>query len=157
MCLQCSYNKNRFSVLVWTGVKTTPDFPQVYNRWHCNRSDSINSVVFVCFSAWAQAVAALMIIGLIILIIAFIISVVALCCSLNIPLLPLIGGLLILAGKSFSFVMSCILRWKNKIVTIGVQLCHQYVARFFSLRKHLTFYGISLAELYSVGFEPVPF
>ncbi|KAI7805395.1 p53 apoptosis effector related to PMP-22 [Triplophysa rosa] len=47
--------------------------------------------------SWAQAVAALMIIGLIILIIAFIISVVALCCSLNIPLLPLIGGLLILA------------------------------------------------------------
>lgn len=54
------------------------------------------------FSAWAQAVAALMIIGLIILILAFIISVVALCCSLNTPLLPLIGGLLILAGKSFS-------------------------------------------------------
>lgn len=47
--------------------------------------------------SWAQAVAALMIIGLIILIIAFIISVVALCCTLNISLLPLIGGLLILA------------------------------------------------------------
>uniref|UniRef100_A0A671M737 P53 apoptosis effector related to PMP-22-like n=2 Tax=Sinocyclocheilus anshuiensis TaxID=1608454 RepID=A0A671M737_9TELE len=46
---------------------------------------------------WAQAVAALMIIGLIILVIAFIISFVALCCSLNIALLPLIGGFLILA------------------------------------------------------------
>ncbi|XP_056326356.1 p53 apoptosis effector related to PMP-22 [Danio aesculapii] len=46
---------------------------------------------------WAQAVAALMIIGLIILILAFIISLVALCCTLNISLLPFIGGLLILA------------------------------------------------------------
>ncbi|KAM3606835.1 uncharacterized protein V6R79_024154 [Siganus canaliculatus] len=46
--------------------------------------------------SWAQAVAALMIIGLIILIIAFIVSCVALCCSLNISLLPFIGGLLIL-------------------------------------------------------------
>ncbi|KAL7890416.1 hypothetical protein AOLI_G00026740 [Acnodon oligacanthus] len=47
--------------------------------------------------SWAQAVAALMIIGLIILIIAFIISCVALCCTLNIPLLPFIGLLLIIA------------------------------------------------------------
>ncbi|TMS04848.1 p53 apoptosis effector related to PMP-22 [Larimichthys crocea] len=45
--------------------------------------------------SWAQAVAALMIIGLLILIIAFIISCVALCCSLNITLLPFIGALLI--------------------------------------------------------------
>lgn len=52
------------------------------------------------FSAWAQAVAALMIIGLIILIIAFIISCVALCCTLNIPLLPFIGVLLMFAGKN---------------------------------------------------------
>ncbi|XP_046885572.1 p53 apoptosis effector related to PMP-22 [Hypomesus transpacificus] len=43
---------------------------------------------------WAQAVAALMIIGLIILIIAFIISCIALCCTLNIGLLPIIGILL---------------------------------------------------------------
>ncbi|XP_077080253.1 p53 apoptosis effector related to PMP-22 [Siphateles boraxobius] len=47
--------------------------------------------------SWAQAVAALMIIGLIILIIAFFISVVALCCSLRIDLLLVIGGLIILA------------------------------------------------------------
>ncbi|XP_036429580.1 p53 apoptosis effector related to PMP-22 [Colossoma macropomum] len=47
--------------------------------------------------SWAQAVAALMIIGLIILIIAFIISCIALCCTLNIPLLPFIGLLLIIA------------------------------------------------------------
>ncbi|KAM7385375.1 hypothetical protein PAMP_001462 [Pampus punctatissimus] len=46
--------------------------------------------------SWAQAVAALMIIGLIILIIAFIISCVALCCTLNIIMLPFIGGLLII-------------------------------------------------------------
>uniref|UniRef100_A0A8C2GBH2 P53 apoptosis effector related to pmp22 n=1 Tax=Cyprinus carpio TaxID=7962 RepID=A0A8C2GBH2_CYPCA len=46
---------------------------------------------------WAQAVSALMIIGLIILIIAFIISFVALCCSLNVSLLPVVGGLLIFA------------------------------------------------------------
>ncbi|KAG8000234.1 p53 apoptosis effector related to PMP-22 [Nibea albiflora] len=45
--------------------------------------------------SWAQAVAALMIIGLIILIIAFIISCMALCCTLNISLLPVIGALLI--------------------------------------------------------------
>ncbi|XP_052006359.1 p53 apoptosis effector related to PMP-22-like [Xyrauchen texanus] len=47
--------------------------------------------------SWAQAVAALMIIGLIIVIVAFFISFVALCCSLNISLLPVIGSLLILA------------------------------------------------------------
>ncbi|XP_030297995.1 p53 apoptosis effector related to PMP-22 isoform X1 [Sparus aurata] len=46
--------------------------------------------------SWAQAVAALMIIGLLILIIAFIISCVALCCTLNITLLPFIGVLLII-------------------------------------------------------------
>ncbi|XP_003963879.1 p53 apoptosis effector related to PMP-22 [Takifugu rubripes] len=45
--------------------------------------------------AWAKAVAALMIIGLLVLIVAFIISCVALCCSLNIPLLPFVGVLLI--------------------------------------------------------------
>lgn len=48
-------------------------------------------------NSWAQAVAALMIIGLIILILAFIISIVALCCTLNMPMLPLIGGFLIVA------------------------------------------------------------
>ncbi|KAL3050586.1 hypothetical protein OYC64_012583 [Pagothenia borchgrevinki] len=45
---------------------------------------------------WAMAVAALMIIGLLILIVAFIISCVALCCTLNFTLLPLIGGMLVL-------------------------------------------------------------
>ncbi|XP_040905578.1 p53 apoptosis effector related to PMP-22 [Toxotes jaculatrix] len=45
--------------------------------------------------SWAMAVAALMIIGLIILIIAFIISCVALCCTLNLVILPIIGLLLI--------------------------------------------------------------
>ncbi|KAG9350227.1 hypothetical protein JZ751_026580 [Albula glossodonta] len=48
-------------------------------------------------TAWAQAVAALMILGLIILIVAFIISLVALCCSLNFSLLPVIGVLLFIA------------------------------------------------------------
>lgn len=47
--------------------------------------------------SWAQAVAALMIIGLIILIFAFIISLVALCSTVNVSLLPFIGLLLILA------------------------------------------------------------
>lgn len=51
-------------------------------------------------AAWAQAVAALMIIGLILLIIAFIISCIALCCTLNVALAPLIGGLVILTGKA---------------------------------------------------------
>ncbi|XP_076830308.1 p53 apoptosis effector related to PMP-22 [Brachyhypopomus gauderio] len=46
---------------------------------------------------WAQAVAALMIIGLILLIIAFIISCIALCCTLNITALPFIGLLLFIA------------------------------------------------------------
>lgn len=55
------------------------------DQWEC-KSLMTNS--------WAQAVAALMIIGLLILIIAFIISCVALCCTLNIPLLPLVGVLL---------------------------------------------------------------
>jgi len=45
-----------------------------------------------------------MIIGLIILIVAFIISVVALCCALKISLLPVIGGMLIFAGKRLSFL-----------------------------------------------------
>ncbi|KAG7492911.1 hypothetical protein MATL_G00020650 [Megalops atlanticus] len=47
--------------------------------------------------SWAQAVAALMILGLLILIVAFIISCLALCCSLNFALLPAIGGLLFIA------------------------------------------------------------
>ncbi|XP_075906973.1 p53 apoptosis effector related to PMP-22 [Nelusetta ayraudi] len=47
-------------------------------------------------NSWSQAVAALMIIGLLILIIAFIVSCVALCCTLNIPLLPFVGVLLII-------------------------------------------------------------
>ncbi|KAJ0067000.1 hypothetical protein NL108_006253, partial [Boleophthalmus pectinirostris] len=45
---------------------------------------------------WAQAVAALMVIGLIILIIAFIISCIALCKTVNTSLLYLIGVLLII-------------------------------------------------------------
>ncbi|KTF79420.1 hypothetical protein cypCar_00039283 [Cyprinus carpio] len=61
------------------------------------RSISLKVFFSVLLPAWAQAVAALMIIGLIILIIAFIISFVALCCSLNIALLPVVGGLLIFA------------------------------------------------------------
>nr|XP_023655571.1 p53 apoptosis effector related to PMP-22 [Paramormyrops kingsleyae] len=46
---------------------------------------------------WAQAVAALMILGLFFLIVAFIISCPALCCSVNMNLLPVIGALLIIA------------------------------------------------------------
>ncbi|KAL0983827.1 hypothetical protein UPYG_G00133290 [Umbra pygmaea] len=55
------------------------------NNWECKS--------LMEFS-WAQAVAALMIIGLLILILAFIISCIALCCTLNITLLPVIGVLL---------------------------------------------------------------
>lgn len=66
------------------------------------RSISLKVFFSVLLPAWAQAVAALMIIGLIILIIAFIISFVALCCSLNISLLPVVGGLLIFAGKTLT-------------------------------------------------------
>ncbi|KAG7334360.1 hypothetical protein KOW79_002767 [Hemibagrus wyckioides] len=61
------------------------------------RNDVWNCKSLMEFS-WAQAVAALMIIGLIILIVAFIISCVALCCSLNIMLLPLIGALLLIVA-----------------------------------------------------------
>lgn len=43
-----------------------------------------------------------MIIGLLILIVAFIVSCVALCCSLNIPLLPLVGVLLVVVGEKTS-------------------------------------------------------
>ncbi|CDQ88915.1 unnamed protein product [Oncorhynchus mykiss] len=57
------------------------------------RNDNWDCKSLMEFS-WAQAVAALMIIGLIILIIAFIISCIALCCTLNISLLPVIGVLL---------------------------------------------------------------
>ncbi|KAJ8250230.1 hypothetical protein COCON_G00221520 [Conger conger] len=46
---------------------------------------------------WAQAVAALMILGLLILIVAFILSCIALCPAVNITLLPLIGILLLVA------------------------------------------------------------
>lgn len=53
-------------------------------------------------AAWAKAVAALMIIGLLVLIVAFIVSCVALCCSLNIPLLPFVGVLLIVVGEETS-------------------------------------------------------
>ncbi|XP_023146226.1 p53 apoptosis effector related to PMP-22 [Amphiprion ocellaris] len=45
--------------------------------------------------SWAQAVAALMIIGLLILILAFILSVLAMC-NLNISMLPVVGVLLII-------------------------------------------------------------
>ncbi|KAL4640835.1 p53 apoptosis effector related to PMP-22 [Arapaima gigas] len=47
--------------------------------------------------SWAQAVAALMILGLIFLIVAFIISFLALCCTINISLLPVVGIVLALA------------------------------------------------------------
>ncbi|XP_034040111.1 p53 apoptosis effector related to PMP-22 [Thalassophryne amazonica] len=57
------------------------------NDWQC-RSLMTNP--------WAQAVAALMIIGLLILIVAFIISCVALCCTLNVSLLPIVGVLCII-------------------------------------------------------------
>lgn len=40
-----------------------------------------------------------MIIALLVLIAAFIVSCVALCCSLNIPLLPFVGILLIVVGE----------------------------------------------------------
>lgn len=48
-----------------------------------------------------------MIIGLLVLIVAFIVSCVALCCSLNIPLLPFVGALLILVGKTASRAKTC--------------------------------------------------
>ncbi|XP_038593383.1 p53 apoptosis effector related to PMP-22 [Micropterus salmoides] len=57
------------------------------DQWNCKSLSEYS---------WAQAVAALMIIGLLILIITFIISIVALCCTLNIALLPVIGVLLII-------------------------------------------------------------
>ncbi|XP_026211502.1 p53 apoptosis effector related to PMP-22 [Anabas testudineus] len=47
-------------------------------------------------NSWAQAVAALMIIGLIILIIAFIISCIGLCCTLNLPLMYVVATLMII-------------------------------------------------------------
>ncbi|KAI1886412.1 hypothetical protein AGOR_G00213750 [Albula goreensis] len=47
--------------------------------------------------SWAQAVAALMILGLVLLIVAFIISCVALCRTVNSSLLYVVGGLLLIA------------------------------------------------------------
>lgn len=55
--------------------------------------------LYVARAAWAQAVAALMILGLLILIGAFILSCVALCCTLNVTLLPVIGVMLLVVGK----------------------------------------------------------
>ncbi|XP_041645905.1 p53 apoptosis effector related to PMP-22 [Cheilinus undulatus] len=57
------------------------------NDWNCSS---------LMGHPWAQAVAALMIIGLLILIVAFILSCVALCCKLNIGMLPAIGVMLII-------------------------------------------------------------
>ncbi|XP_018605093.1 p53 apoptosis effector related to PMP-22 [Scleropages formosus] len=57
------------------------------------RNDNWDCTSLMEFS-WAQAVAALMILGLIFLIIAFIVSFLALCCTLNITLLPVVGVLL---------------------------------------------------------------
>ncbi|XP_067092943.1 p53 apoptosis effector related to PMP-22 [Osmerus mordax] len=65
------------------------------NMWsHCQGRNDLWECKTLMEYPWAQAVAALMIIGLIILIIAFIISCIALCCTLNISLLPIIGILL---------------------------------------------------------------
>lgn len=53
----------------------------------------------LCFvPAWAQAVAALMIIGLIILIIAFILAIVAMC-NINTGLMVVVAAFLIVVGK----------------------------------------------------------
>ncbi|XP_028844779.1 p53 apoptosis effector related to PMP-22 [Denticeps clupeoides] len=48
-------------------------------------------------NSWAQAVAALMIIGLVLLCIAFIVSCVVLCCSLNVGMTPVVGLILFIA------------------------------------------------------------
>lgn len=48
-----------------------------------------------------------MIIGLLVLIIAFILSCAALCCSLNIALLPFVGVLLIVVGETASRTKTC--------------------------------------------------
>lgn len=55
-----------------------------------------------------------MIIGLLILIVAFIVSCVALCCSLNIPLLPFVGVLLIVVGEMTP---------QTKILVLGEHAC----------------------------------
>uniref|UniRef100_A0A8C6SIW8 P53 apoptosis effector related to pmp22 n=1 Tax=Neogobius melanostomus TaxID=47308 RepID=A0A8C6SIW8_9GOBI len=63
---------------------------------HCRGRDEDWNCKSLMEYSWAQAVAALMIIGLIILIVAFIISCIALCRTVNITLLPFIGVLLII-------------------------------------------------------------
>ncbi|XP_077586253.1 p53 apoptosis effector related to PMP-22 [Stigmatopora nigra] len=68
-------------------------YASMWEQYH-GRNDQWDSDSLMEFS-WAQAVAALMIIGLLILIGAFILSCVALCCTLNVTLLPLIGVMLI--------------------------------------------------------------
>uniref|UniRef100_A0A3Q3W790 Uncharacterized protein n=1 Tax=Mola mola TaxID=94237 RepID=A0A3Q3W790_MOLML len=61
---------------------------------YLGRNDQWESRSLMQYS-WAQAVAALMIIGLLVLIAAFILSCAALCCSFIVGLLPVIGILLI--------------------------------------------------------------
>lgn len=69
-------------------------YANMWEHWR-GRNDVWSSKTLMEYS-WAQAVAALMVIGLIILIIAFILACVALCCTLNITLLPVIGAMLFL-------------------------------------------------------------
>ncbi|XP_019715568.1 p53 apoptosis effector related to PMP-22 isoform X2 [Hippocampus comes] len=72
-------------------------YASMWEQYH-GRNDQWESKSLMEFS-WAQAVAALMILGLLILIGAFILSCVALCCTLNVTLLPVIGVMLIVVGK----------------------------------------------------------
>ncbi|KAJ8360251.1 hypothetical protein SKAU_G00167760 [Synaphobranchus kaupii] len=68
------------------------------NMWkHCRGRNDHWDCKSLMKDPWAQAVAALMILGLLILIVAFIMSCVALCPTVNSTLLPLIGILLIIA------------------------------------------------------------
>ncbi|XP_012680618.1 p53 apoptosis effector related to PMP-22 [Clupea harengus] len=69
-------------------------YANMWTHWRGRNEDWIGKSLMEY--SWAQAVAALMIIGLILLIIAFIVSCVALCCTLNLSLTPVVGGLVIL-------------------------------------------------------------
>ncbi|XP_015218003.2 p53 apoptosis effector related to PMP-22 isoform X2 [Lepisosteus oculatus] len=79
----------------WVENDSGTDYTNMWSR--CRGQNNNYDCKSLMSESWAKAVAALMIIGLIVLIVAFIISCMALCCNLIVGLLPVVGTLLFLA------------------------------------------------------------